>query len=348
MSEIYSRLLNLFTRFHRLNIVMMGDFFIDQYLDLERSYSETSLETGLEAYQVVDIRNSLGAAGTVANNLRAMDVKVKALTLRGYDANGFVMQQLMLRQEIDIHGVVIDYSIHTPTYIKPMMKEKDGCVHELNRMDIKNRHAIYPGIEVELTRKLAEMISETDVILVTDQVQEEDCGVLTAGMRDVLSETAKSLPGIPIWVDSRERGHLFSDVSLKTNLTEARKALLLRQGDPLTAQEAAIKLFRRIQRPVLITDGNNGIAYCNATENGLVPALQMEPPLDIVGAGDSVLAAAGSAIAAGATLREAALIGCLAASVTIKKIGTTGTATIKEMLAHSHLFEKQQPDFCLH
>lgn len=347
MTELSSRLLTLFTRFNRLKIIMMGDFFIDQYLDLARSYSEVSLETGLEAYQVVDIRNSLGAAGTVANNLRALDVKVRALTLRGDDANGFIMQQLMLRQEIGIQGVVVDDGIFTPTYIKPMMVEGDASVHELNRMDIKNRVPIYPGVEVQLTKALASLVSGVDAILVTDQVPEEDCGVVTAAMRDVLSETAKSLPGLPMWVDSRESGHLFSDVSLKTNLAEAKKALQIEESQVISAEEAATQLFSRNQKPVLITDGSNGIAYCNATESGIVPALRMEPPLDIVGAGDSVLAAAGSAVAAGATLREAALIGCLAASVTIKKIGTTGTASVKEMMANLRLFERQYPDFQL-
>ena len=347
MADLYSRIFSIFTQFDKLTLIMMGDFFIDQYLYLARRYSETSLETGLEAYQVVDIRNSLGAAGTVANNLCAMGVNVRALTLRGHDANGYVMQELMIRQEINIQGVVIDYSIQTPTYIKPMMVEEDGTIHELNRMDIKNRHPIYPGIEVELTKRLAALVSGTNAILVTDQVQEEDCGVVTSGMRNILSETAQSLLGLPIWVDSRERGHRFKDVSLKTNLAEAKKALGIRADAELPAEGAAVQLFERNHKPVLITDGENGIAYCSEQESGLVPAIRLEPPLDIVGAGDSVLAAAGSAIAAGASLREAALIGCLAASVTIKKVGTTGTASVKEMMANLRVFDQQYPDFRL-
>ena len=343
MSAIRSGLKTLFSCFRNTSILMMGDYFIDQYMDLARAHSETSLETGLEAYQVVDIRSQLGAAGNVANNLCAMRAKVKALTLCGEDANGYMMQKLMQEKNISTKGIVTDPGIFTPTYIKPMMIEIDGRVHELNRMDIKNRTPTTPGVEEELSKQLGRMIPGTRAILVTDQVQEENCGVMTVVMRDMLNEVSKTVPGVPIWVDSRERGHLYEGVSLKMNLSEAQKSV----GKDANAEQAARKLFQRNQKPVVITDGENGIAYCDQNSSGFVPAIKMEPPLDIVGAGDSVLAAIGLATGIGATLREAALIGCLAASVTIKKIGTTGTASVEEMLENLTLFEEQNPDFSL-
>ena len=343
MSAIQLGLTTLFSRFRNTSILMMGDYFIDQYMDLARAYSETSLETGLEAYQVVDVRNQLGAAGNVASNLCALRAKVKALTLCGEDANGYMMQKLMQEKNISTKGIVTDPGVSTPTYIKPMMIETDGRVHELNRMDIKNRTPIPPGVEEELSKQLGRMIPGTSAILVTDQVQEENCGVMTEVMREMLKEVAKTIPGIPVWVDSRERGHLYEGVSLKMNLSEAQKSL----GKGVTAENAAKKLFQRNQKPVIITDGENGIAYCDEHGSGMVPALRMAPPLDIVGAGDSVLAAIGFATAVGATLREAVLVGCLAASVTIKKIGTTGTASIEEMMDNLTIFEEQNPDFSL-
>jgi bifunctional ADP-heptose synthase (sugar kinase/adenylyltransferase) len=255
------------------------------------------------------------------------------------------MDQLMMQQDIDLDGVVVDGRIFTPTYIKPMMEETGGAVHELNRMDVKNRQGVLPDLEAKLIEQLESLTFDADAILVTDQVHEPGCGVVTNGLRIALSQLARSQPELPIWVDSRERGMFFLDVSLKTNLSEARKVLGVLEGDYISAEEAAIELCLKNQRPVLITAGENGIAYSMGVENGIVPAIEVEPPIDIVGAGDSVLAAAGSAIAAGATLKEAALIGCLAASVTIKKLGTTGTASVAEMLENLTRFEAQNPDF---
>ena len=79
----------LLNHFNDLHILVVGDFFLDKYLIIDRSLSEWSLETGLEAHQVVQIRNSPGAAGSVTSNLRAMDIHVSALGVIGDDGNGY-------------------------------------------------------------------------------------------------------------------------------------------------------------------------------------------------------------------------------------------------------------------
>ena len=58
----------------RLTIGVLGDLFLDRYLDLDGSLTEPSIETGLDAYQVVRVRPMPGAAGTVINNLVALGV----------------------------------------------------------------------------------------------------------------------------------------------------------------------------------------------------------------------------------------------------------------------------------
>jgi bifunctional ADP-heptose synthase (sugar kinase/adenylyltransferase) len=74
------RLRSLLDRFPDTHVLVVGDYFLDRYLILDRALSEVSLETGLEAYQVVDVRCSPGAAGTVTSNLRALDVQVTTLS----------------------------------------------------------------------------------------------------------------------------------------------------------------------------------------------------------------------------------------------------------------------------
>ncbi|HZY88675.1 MAG TPA: carbohydrate kinase, partial [Gemmataceae bacterium] len=59
-------------RLPALTIAVVGDLFLDRYLDLDAALTEPSLETGLDAYQVVGVRPGPGAAGTVVNNLVAL------------------------------------------------------------------------------------------------------------------------------------------------------------------------------------------------------------------------------------------------------------------------------------
>jgi len=72
--------------------------------------------------------------------------------------------------------------------------------------------------------------------------------------------------------------------------------------------------------------GPRGITAATAESAAHVPAYPQQGPLDPVGAGDAVLAALGCALASGASVADAALLGMLAASITVQQLGTTGTA----------------------
>src|SRR2546423_13315912 len=75
-----------------LTIGVVGDLFLDRYLDIDARLTEPSLETGLDAYQVVAVRPHPGAAGTVINNLIALGVKeVNPLAVIGDDGEGYVL-----------------------------------------------------------------------------------------------------------------------------------------------------------------------------------------------------------------------------------------------------------------
>ncbi len=79
----------LLNKFADLSILVVGDYFLDRYLIIDPELAEVSLETGLEARQITEIRNSPGAAGTVTSNLRALGVgRVRALGVMGADAEG--------------------------------------------------------------------------------------------------------------------------------------------------------------------------------------------------------------------------------------------------------------------
>jgi sugar/nucleoside kinase (ribokinase family) len=99
-----------------------------------------------------------------------------------------------------------------------------------------------------------------------------------------------------------------------------------------SAPEAGVaELAQHVGAPVFCTRGDKGILLVDprsAPEQVLaVPAYPVQGPLDTVGAGDSTSAGIACALAAGATLPEAAAFGNLVASVTIQQLGTTGTAT---------------------
>ena len=101
------RLETLTTRFSGIRVAVMGDFFLDKYFDIDPALAETSVETGRCAHQVVGIRHSPGAAGTVVNNLAALGVKrMVGLGFTGDDGEGWELRKDLAPEEAcaSMHG----------------------------------------------------------------------------------------------------------------------------------------------------------------------------------------------------------------------------------------------------
>ena len=324
------RLDELLNRFPRLHVLVVGDFFLDKYLIIDRQLSEVSLETGLEAYQVVEARCSPGAAGTVTSNLRALGVAVTALGVIGDDGEGYELRRGLMETGVDVEPLIQRSDLFTPTYTKPMIREPDGHEHEIQRLDIKNRSPLLAEVGDLVIGCLRALVSQVDAVVVADQVQERNCGVITDRVREEIGQLALCHPDKIFAADSRERIGLFRHVIIKPNRCEATLAVRTDWEGEVTldvARECAAELFRRNHKPVFLTAGSQGILLF--TEKGCqhVPAVPVEGVLDIVGAGDSVTAVIVSALGSGAEPEEAALLGNIVASITIQQIGATGTAS---------------------
>ncbi len=310
-------------------IGVLGDLFLDRYLDLDAALTEPSLETGLDAYQVTQVRAYPGAAGTVINNLAALGVgNIVPISMIGADGEGFELRQaLAAMPNVTLSNLVTTDKRRTPTYTKPMLIRTRESPRELNRLDIKNRQPLPRDVENRILDSLQAMWSRFDVLLVLDQVSEPECGVVTSIVRDLLAESASKKVVI---VDSRERIGLFRNVGLKPNERECLRAA---GGDDISA--AMRTLAKRAQRPVICTRGSAGMSILEDADKTIVdvPAFPVAGPIDVVGAGDSSNAALACALACGTNLIEAAAFGNFIASITIQQLGVTGRATPEQVRA---------------
>ena len=324
----------LLNHFCDLHILVVGDFFLDKYLIIDRSLREWSLETGLEAHQIVEVRNSPGAAGSVTSNLRAMNIRVSALGVIGDDGNGYELKRSLLKSGVDISSLIDCFDCSTPTYTKPMILESDGNAREIERQDIKNREPFPSDVENRVIERLRLHAPKLDGVIVVDQAGESDCGVITDRVRSVIAELAIKYPDLIIAVDSRSRIGQFDNVILKPNGREvvlAFQSNLPEEITPNNIKPYGYALFEKTKRPVFITLGDAGILVFTKAGCEHVPAIAVEPPIDIVGAGDSCMSAIIASLCSGADPVRAAFVGALAASITIQQIGTTGTASTSQI-----------------
>ena len=312
------------SKFQNLAILVIGDYFLDRYLTIDPDLAETSIETGLEARQIVAIRNQPGAAGTITSNLCALGIgHVYALGIIGRDGQGYDLKQGLSTTGVDVTHLIETPDRFTPTYTKPINK-KTGA--EMERLDIKNRTPLPLNLENQLIKTLHNLLPKVDGIIALDQVQEPNCGVLTDRVVAELAKLAKTHPNTICFADSRTRITNFKNVILKSNRDEAIQAIGERD-----LNRCARIFSQRTGKPVFITLGPDGILIANNKNLTHIPGIKIPPPIDIVGAGDSVSASVVSALCAGASLPEAAQLGVLASSITIQQIGTTGTASPEQI-----------------
>jgi len=320
------RLTELLRRFPSLAIAVVGDLFLDKYLDVDPLLSERSLETGLEARQVVGVRNSPGAAGTVAANLKALGVGVvHTVGFVGCDGEGFDLLRALRSRGIETGHVFTSQGMRTPTYMKPMVVGR-----EMERLDIQNRKPPSRKLQGKVVRALEKEAPRLNGIMVSDQCTHE-FGLVSAWVRERLMDLAKDFPALTILVDSRWRIGEFRGVSVKPNASEAASAL----GYEVTADKAvtaANQLRARGALRAFVTLGADGIAFSGEDGEGVAPAPPAPGEIDIVGAGDAAAAGMLCALCAGASTQEAAELANLCAGVTLRKLGTTGTASPREVM----------------
>jgi len=317
---------------------VLGDLFLDRYLDIDAARNEPSVETGLTAYQVTRVRAYPGAAGTVMNNLAALGVgRIYPIAYIGDDGEGYELRQaLKLLPGVEQGGVFAVPDRRTPTYTKPMLHE-NGVVKELNRLDIKNRVPTASHVEEHIIELLDEAWPQLDGLIVLDQVSEVDCGVVTKRVRERLAELGARDPQKFVLADSREQIGLFRNVCVKPNGKECYGAHW-EEKESYDALDVAGRLqaaANSAERPVFCTQGRHGI-WLQRPGKQLwegIPAYRVTGPIDICGAGDSTSAGITSAMVSGLRHEQAAAFGNLVASITIQQIGVTGTAPPEKVRA---------------
>jgi rfaE bifunctional protein kinase chain/domain len=321
------------------SISVVGDFFLDRYLIIDPELTEPSIETGLDAYQVVETRPQPGAAGTVVNNLAGLGVcDVSIVGVCGDDGEGYELRTALEAAVLNPDFFMTVPEILTPTYTKPLVREADGTLRELNRLDIRSRDPLPEAVQETLAERLDYLAGISDAVIISDQEADPELGVVTDAFVEATAYTAGRLDECIVWVDSRGDISRFRNCIIKPNAFEACRAAEIEfDGEPTIEQacEAGERLLEQTNSTgVVVTLGANGVLVITPDyETMHVPGVPVEGEIDIVGAGDSFTAGMVSALAVpDMDWEHGAIVGNLTASITIQQIGTTGQAAPEQLL----------------
>lgn len=320
----------LFQKFTTARIGVIGDFALDLYFSLQTQTGERSIETGRDVFWGSQSRASLGAAGNVVQNLKALGVEHCAVVgCVGNDLFGREMLYLFDQLGVNTEQVhTLNEKWDTCVYTKPTVNGQ-----EASRIDfgVSNRLAdqVFGSLMAGLERSLASL----DVLVVNQQFAHP---LLTGNRLLALNALISRYPNVRFLADMRDVGTLVRGATLKVNTAELASFLGIALPDTTGLDwcvEHGTHLREQTGGPLLITRGPEGILYLDEAETQSVAGLPLRGELDTVGAGDTVVAAWAACLGAGASPAEALQIANLAAAVTVQKLKQTGTASLPEILA---------------
>lgn len=314
------RLAALLEAMQKVQVLVVGDLMLDRYLlgEAER----ISPEAPVPVVQIDHEEDVPGGAANVAANVVALGGRAAVVGVVGDDLAGQVLLDNLRAMEIATSGVVAVPG--RPTTTKTRLVARGQQVVRIDRevtnpIPAETRDAIVAAVRAA--------IASADVLLLEDY----DKGVLDAALARALVEAARA-QGIPVVVDPKHR-HFFAYAGVtvfKPNRRELEAAL----GSPLIGEDLELTAAReRLDvEHLLLTLGAEGMALAGADGRVLrTPSIAREV-FDVAGAGDTVTAWVGAALAADASVAEAAWVANLAAAVEVGKRGTA-TVGIDEVLA---------------
>ena len=316
-------------------VVVYGDVMLDEFVwgDVTRISPEAPVP-------VVDIRREsvhLGGAANVLANLIALGSRASVVGVIGEDQAGERLRAELRRAtnvESADESLIVDAS--RPSTIKTRIIAHNQLVV---RADRERRAPVEAAIEERLISVLQSALEEADAFVVSDY----DKGAVTPRVLARIMSVAYER-GIPVLVDPKIRNFAaYRPATLITpNHHEALRLTGMEDHTDDSLKTAAHSIRERLGcESVLITRGERGMMLLEKDREPIYVATAAREVYDVTGAGDTVIATLSAALAAGATMLEAAILANHAAGIVVGKVGTA-TASIDEIIASIPLEEMME------
>jgi D-beta-D-heptose 7-phosphate kinase/D-beta-D-heptose 1-phosphate adenosyltransferase len=298
-------------RFDRANVLVLGDIMLDRYW--QGDTSRISPEAPVPVVKVEQIHDRPGGAGNVALNIAALGAAVTLRGITGDDEMADSLENMLL-------GAGVSCAFHRvpdhPTITKLRVISRQ---QQLIRLDFEEAGltAASSALEKDLNRYL----EGCDALILSDYAK----GAL---QQPELLIAAARAAGKPVLVDPKgtDFSHYRGATLLTPNLHEFEAVM----GHCATEEELVAKgedLMRELSLDaLLITRGEHGMTLLRPGEEEFHLPARAREVFDVTGAGDTVIAVLGAAVAAGEALPAAVALANTAASIVVGQLGTAAVS----------------------
>ncbi len=305
------------------SIVVLGDVMLDEFI-----WGNVTRVSPEAPVPVVDIQREsthLGGAANVLANLVALGARACVVGVIGKDFAGERIQRTVREQSsLQTDEMLVGVEAR-PTTIKTRIIAHNQMVV---RADRELRTAVNGDIEKRVIESAKQAIQSAGALVISDY----DKGVITPRILGEILPFAYAR--MPVLIDPKIRNfNAYRPATLVTpNHYEALRMSNLEED----SEDGLLSAARSIRASldcdgVLITRGDRGIMLVEGNGPAVFVQTAAREVYDVTGAGDTVIATLAAALAAGASMTEAAVLANHAAGIVVGRLGTA-TATAEEVL----------------
>jgi len=332
-TALHQRLLDIVKRFSQRRILVIGDSIADQFI--YGAIARVSREAPVFILNHEHTETVPGGAANCALNLAALGASVSLISVAGDDTAGRALVEKLGAAGVDCDGLLTSSKLQTTTKVRILAGQLHSTRQQVIRIDYAGDPMGDAGLRSQLKDSARKQISGANAVIISDY----NYGVADA---NIVASTRDAAQGnIPLLADSRFRLGDFAGFTSATPNQDEVEQLLGKKFTQLAELEiAGEELRERLGfRALLITRGSNGMSLL---EDGMAPvhldAVGSHEPVDVTGAGDTVMAAYSLALACGATFQDAARLANYAGGLVVMKRGTA--AITHEELENSILHDE--------
>jgi len=301
------------TVFPQKSVVIIGDLVADQFLN--GTISRVSREAPVFILRHDATETLPGAAANAAVNVASLGGKPILIGVTGQDPNGELLIDNLSELGVDCGRVVSDAEFSTTTKVRVLAGQHYAARQQVIRIDYENSTAISAISKESLRRNLADTADFADAIIISDY----NYGVVFPEIVDDARAISRRR-GIPLVVDSRFRLTELTDATTATPNREEVEHIL---GKNFSADDCSRLREKQGYEVLLVTNGNQGMLLFERDRPPLnISAIGSTEPVDVTGAGDTVIAAYALGLASGLAFADAADIANHAGGIVVMKKGT--------------------------
>ena len=323
------RLVNTIRRFSDQRVVILGDAIADRFL--HGAISRVSREAPVFILRHQQTETVPGGAANCAMNLVALGAQVSLISLTGADEAGNELRAKLEAAGVNIEGVVVSDKVQTTTKVRILAGQSHSSKQQVIRIDYEGAALDDDELRAKILSNLEQAIGDARAVVISDY----NYGVVDARAIELIRDKASE---IPVLVDSRFRLFEFTGFTAATPNQEELENL---RGGPAPSTEeletAARDLKQRLgHRALLVTRGGEGMTLLEGDAAPVhIRAVGADQPVDVTGAGDTVIATFALALASEASFADAARLANYAGGLVVMKRGTATVSAAE--LEHSIL-----------